>query len=110
MSSQLSTATIANGGTNSTVIDLEDRALLGFSVDGWTANTCTIHASADGTTYRTVINDSLGSQANYKAALTAAVFYAVDPVAFLGFRYVKFISGGAQGAARTFTVQSRRIA
>lgn len=110
------TLTIANGASVSDVLDLERTVFLGFFAPAaWTTAGLQIQASADGSTNWGPITDSYNSTMGSWSALTATYPYVVDPANFLGFRYIRFLSGTVaspvnQGAARSFTVLTRPLA
>ena len=86
-----------------------------FAPAAWTAAALQVEASADGSTNWVPITDSSGAASGSLASITALYAYALDPVAMLPWRYIRFLSGTVatpvnQGAARTFTVITRPLA
>ena len=111
-----SSITIANGASASNAMDCNERCVVGFFAPAaWTAAGLQIEASADGSTNWVPITDSAGAVSGSLASITALYAYALDPVAMLPWRYIRFLSGTVatpvnQGAARTFTVITRPLA
>ena len=94
------TATISNGGTTSGAIDVGSRgqAVVALTVEAPAAltGTVTVHASADGgTTYKALYNGA-------DITITANKVQVHNFNA--GITHIKFISGSAEGADRTFGV------
>lgn len=110
------TATIASGASVSNTIDCNSRAILGFVAPAaWTAAALNVEASVDGTTWATVIYDSLGAAIGSWASLTAGAGYSFDLNGMLPWQYIRLRSGtsGApvnQAAARAFTIIQRPLA
>lgn len=100
--------TIANGQTTSGAADLQSGHLLGFALPAaFTGTTITLQVSADGTTYQALHNPS-----------NAAITFTVTQAKSYGFtadilsevsnwRYIKFVSGSAEGADREITLWVR---
>lgn len=100
--------TIANGASQSNILDLTGQVLLGISMPAaWTAAVLTLLASdTEGGTYEPV-HDAAGAEFSITTAAGRHVY--LDPVVTRGLRYVKLRSGNTatpvnQGAARTFAV------
>lgn len=94
------TLTIANGQTASAEADLEGFVLVGFETPAamtGTAMTFTVAATASGT--HKALKTSGGSALSFTTA--ASGYYACDPVNFWGARFLKLVSGSAEGAERT---------
>ena len=112
------TAAIANNGSLSGAVDAGDgRTLIGLETPGaWTAAAISFDVSADGTTY-VPLYDTTGAEVNIPSAsiaTNAARGFALDPVSFVGWRYVKVRSGlnGAtvnQGGARSVVLVFREV-
>jgi len=99
---------IANGQTVSGALDLQGLALVAFQMPAaFTGTTMTFQGSFDDSTYQAIYNTS-----NTAYSITVAVSrtYAINPADFAGFRYVKFVSGSAEGGARTIVVSTREAA
>lgn len=104
------TATIANGGTNSGSVDLTNTALLAFIAPAaWTPATLKLEGSADNTNWSNILDPDGAAVSSYPA-VTAGAAYSIDVADMLPYRYVRFVSGAAQGADRTFTVITRPLA
>jgi hypothetical protein len=105
------TATIANGASLSGAVDLTAGVLVGIQMPTWTAAVLTFQGSADDTTYTNVYTDG-GSEFTVQTASDR--FVQVDPVDFVGIRYLKVRSGTSgsavnQGAERVLTLVVRPI-
>jgi len=100
------TAVIADNGTVSAAIDLEDGTLCGvFIPAGFVGTALTFQAGAteDGTYY--AINNAAGAL-SYTVA--ASKFVGIDPKDFHGVRFVKFVSGTSEsGGPLTLTAAVR---
>ena len=98
------TVTIANGQTVSTAADLAGASICGVWLPAaFTGTTLTFQASrtVDGT-YGAVQGVSL-------TPVAAGQFVPVDPTKFYGVRFVKVVSGSAEGAARSVILATRVI-
>jgi len=96
MSVKVHSFTIANGQTDSDIIDLDNRSLIGFRFPTMTGTSLTVKES-DGTPV------TLGGES---AALTISnpSGRSVRFSPLFGLRRVQLISGGAEAAARTIQV------
>lgn len=109
-------ATIANGASVSAAIDLLSTALLDILMPAaWTAAALTVEASADNSTWYSLVYDENGPQINSWPSPVAGAAYTVAALGMLGFRYIRLRSGtGAvpvnQGADRVFTLITRPLA
>lgn len=93
------TATIASGGTTSGAIECGDMILCGIITPAALTGTAfSIKVSYDGTTY----ND-LYTAGGTKVSITAAAsrFIGLLLQDFIGAKYIKLVSNGAEGATRT---------
>ena len=95
-------AVIANGGTVSAAVDLGDMSLCGLIVPTMTGTALTFQVSVDGSAYY-VLHDSTKTAVTVTVDGTARAFY-LTPQIFAGWRYVKVVSGSAEGAERTIKV------
>lgn len=110
------TATISSGGSLSGEVDLvADRLHRIITPTAWTAAAITFQSSDDGVNYRdlyTVATDGTATEVSIASAgipTAAARSFVLDPVVFLGVRYLKVRSGTSaaavnQGADRTLTL------
>lgn len=108
---ELATATIniASSTTVSSSVDLAETSLLAFVAPAaWTTSTLKLQGSNDNVTFFDLY-DAYGGAVGSLASVTAGAGYAVDVVAMLPWRYVRFVAGTAQGANRTFTLITRQI-
>lgn len=96
------TAVIADNGTVSAAIDLEDGTLLGvFIPAGFVGTTLTLQASADNSTFVAV--------AGVSKTVAASNYVPFAPSETAGIRYVKFVSGSSEtGGPLTLTAAFRR--
>lgn len=107
---------ILNGASVSAPIDLQNTAIVGFVAPGaWTTAALNFEFSLDKTNWFTTVYDSTGAQVGSYTSFTAGAGYALDPLAFLPWRYVRLRSGTLaspvnQGADRTFSLVTRPLA
>jgi len=100
------TATIANGGTVSDAIDLEGRGLTAMVMPAaFTGTTITFQGSVDGVTYQALYN---ASNSAVSMTVAASRTYLFTPGDFSGIRYLKVVSGSAEGAARSILLVARQ--
>jgi len=110
------TATIPSGASVSNTIDCNSRSVLGFVAPAaWTSAALNIEASVDGTSWVTVIYDSVGAAIGSWSSLTAGAGYSVDLNGLLPWQFIRLRSGTStvpvnQGAARAFTIIQRPLA
>lgn len=100
-------ATIANGATTSGAVDLTGTTLVGLHMPAAftaTAVTFTVAESAGGT-YRTLYS----AGADVTITVAAAKYVALDPSVFAGARFIRIVSGAAEGAARTIILATRPV-
>lgn len=95
----VSDAVIASSGTVSGAVDLGDMSLTGLVVPIMTGTALTFQVSADGTNYY-VLHDYAKAAYTVTVDGTARAFYLL-PATFAGWRWVKVVSGSAEGAERT---------
>lgn len=108
--------TIANGASLSGAQELTEGQLVGILMPAaWTAAAVSFDVSYDGTTYAPLYNQSGEVKVSSSHIATAERrYFALDPVDFMGARYLKIRSGlngaaVAQGAARTITLLMRGV-
>lgn len=99
--------TIANGGTASTVIDLQGLVLVQIIMPAALTGTSITFQScptSSGGTFQTLYNSS-----NTAMSITVAASrsYNIAPVDFAGVRFLKVVSGSAEGAQRTIGLVTR---
>lgn len=98
---------VANGGTESTSIDLNGHVLIGVDVPGTvTSTTAELQTSLDGSTWKPVY-DREGNK--YTLALSATRYIALPPGDIAGLPNVRLKTGSAEGAARTFKLVARKL-
>ena len=106
------TATIANGGSLSAAIDLNERTPVALLMPAaWTAADVTFQASLNNTTFYNVY-DEAGSE--YTLTVDVDQYIILDPVDLAGARYIKIRSGTggatqAQGAERIIGLVVREL-
>jgi hypothetical protein len=89
---------ISNGGTESTALDVFGCVLSAIEIpSAFTGTTISFKGSIDGTTYSPVY-DKIG--ALYSVAVGTSRIIVLDPTITYGLRYIKIVSGSAEGAAR----------
>lgn len=109
-------AAIANGASLSGAIELAEGQLVGLLMPAaWTAAAVSFDVSYDGAAYAPLYdqNGEVKVSSTYVSA-TERRFFALDPVSFLGAKFVKVRSGlngaaVAQGAGRTVTLLIRGV-
>lgn len=98
---ETATATIANGGTTSTVVTVDGKMITGIDLGATLTSTALgIQNSVDGTTYNTAY-DTSGNAISWTVA--GARYLKFDPP-LLGYKNIKLVGGSSEGAARTLTV------
>jgi|WetSurMetagenome_2_1015567.scaffolds.fasta_scaffold219111_1 hypothetical protein len=100
-------ASIANGGTESSALNLKGFSLAGiFMPAAFTGTAISFKASTaiDGT-FEPVYNSS--GAVSYTVA--ASRYVAIDPKDFQGIQFLKVVSGSAEGAARTLTLSLKGL-
>lgn len=105
----LSGATLTGGAqAASPVIDMHGFSLAGILLPAtFTSTTLTFTASVDGTNFYALKSTTSGSALSYTVA--QGTYAAIDPVAFYGIRYLKIVTGSAEGATRTLTLALKGI-
>ncbi len=99
--------TIASGQTASDVIDTKGHGVLYFILPAaFTGTTITFQMSPDNSTFYDCYNVS---DAQMTATVTQGRCYVFEPQDLVGLRYIKFVSGSAEGADRTITVGLRQL-
>lgn len=91
--------TIASSETTSGVADFGDLTLSGITLPAMTGTSVTFQVSADGTNFYT-LHDSTKTALSVTCDGTARAFY-LEPTKFAGYRWIKVVSGSAEGAERT---------
>lgn len=106
------TATIANGAALSGAVNVLGREVVGIQMpSAWTAAAMTFDASADGQTYRSVVNTG-GTETSYTVA--ASTYIVIAGGALSGMHSIKVRSGTTgtpvnQGAERLVLVVVRAL-
>lgn len=100
-------ATIDNGATTSGAIDVGGMSLVGIKFPAAFTGTTVTFTMCDtlGGTYVPVYNAS--GAVSYTIA--QARYYAIAPADFSGIRYLKIVSGSAEGAARTLVLSLKGV-
>lgn len=103
----VNTITIASGQTTSSALDLQAQGVCGFLMPAaFTGTTITFSGSADDVTYGDLYNTS---DTQFSVTVAASRYFCVNPGDFLGVRYLKFVSGSAEGGERTINVMTRSL-
>lgn len=93
--------TIANGGTNSTAVDISKYALAGIEFPAALTGTgVTLQVSQDNSTFVTVYQasgDVTITKQNSKLVLVGATYKTLEGLG----KYLRVVSSGAEGAERT---------
>ncbi len=104
--------TISAGSALSAAVQLGDRHAVGIEMPGaWTAANLTFQASADGSTYRDLYDDSNNE---YAVNADADRYLILNPADFAGIRFLKIRSGTSsspvnQSAQRTLKLVMRTV-
>ena len=101
-------AAIPSGETTSGALDLGALTLVGlFMPAAFTGTTVKFQAAESlAGTYRTVTD---GAGSDYSVTVAASKYVPVDPVKLAGVRFLKIVSGSAEGAARSVVLALRRV-
>lgn len=98
---KVTSVTIANGGTNSTSVDISRHTLVGIEFPATLTGTgVTIQVSQDDTTFATVYQgagDVTITKQNSKLVLVGTTYAALEGLG----KYLRVVSSGAEGAERT---------
>jgi hypothetical protein len=95
-------AVIANGGTASAEVDLGEFLLVGVSTPTLTGTALSFTvATATGGTFKALEKDDGNA---YSLTVESNKYYPVNPDHFRGVRFLKAVSGSAEGAERTLTL------
>lgn len=102
------TATIANGTTTSTEIDLTKTDIVGIYIPAAFTGTAITFTSAftSGGTFGSVRD---GAGAALSLTVAQGQFVKVSPADFIGILYLKIVSGSTEGAARELRVAVRPL-
>ena len=95
--------TIASGGTTSTTFELNYATRGSFQLPTMTGTAITVKVSNDDATYTNCPAE--GSETN-PATTASAGTYAL-PIKCFNFRYLKLVSGSAEGADRVIDIVTR---
>lgn len=98
---------IANGATVSSSIDLQGLGLLQIMMPAaFTGTTITFQSSLDDVTYQACYNTA-GSALSCTVAASRNIL--MSPGDLVGIRFLKLVSGSAEGGARTINLQVREL-
>jgi hypothetical protein len=101
--------TIANGATTSPALRVPTETMLGLITPAaLTGTSLSFLVSMDNGTF-VPLNDS-GTNAAVSVTITPGRAYAFDPILFLGWSYIKFVSNATELADRIFTLSVRPVA
>ena len=96
--------TVATSTTISSAVDTEGMIPCGIVTPGTlTGTSITFQGSIDGVTFVPIYKDG----AAYSITVAASQYVYVNPLVFLGLRYIKLVSGSAEAANRTLWVVAR---
>ena|SRR3990167_5922917 len=97
--------TIASGATTATTLDLQSKGFVGMQIpSAFTGTAVTFTGSMDGTTFVAIYNSENSA---YSVTVSASRYYILNPADFLGARYVRIVSNGAEGDDRTIIASTR---
>lgn len=103
----ISRATILSGATVSDAIDLIGRGCLVIYLPAtFTGATITFQGSYDNVTFLALYNTS---NTQMSMTVTQNRAYVLSPEDLVGIRYLKLVSGSAEGADRTITLVTRQL-
>jgi hypothetical protein len=99
---------IANGATESGAASLGEYTLVGLLMPAAVTGTTVKFLSAEALagTYRTVTD---GAGTDYSVTVAASKYVPVDLTKLSGVRFLKVVSGSAEGAARSVVLALRRV-
>lgn len=101
------TFTIASGQTVSDAIDTQGLDMVQIEMpSAFTGTTLTFQSSLDNSTFQACYNTS-GSALS--ATVAASRNILLSPQDFAGVRYLKLVSGSAEGATRSIRIQLREV-
>ena len=101
------TATIANGTTDSDIIDLEGQTLCGLTMpSALTGTAITFSVEGAGNVF-SVMADGAGADVSKTVAVDK--YIKLSPTDFAGVGRLKLISGSSEGAERSIIVHLREI-
>jgi hypothetical protein len=98
------TFSITSGQTVSDAINLNNRTLLGLQFATFTGVAVTFQGSSDGITY-VAVKDTAGASVSFTVA--SDTYVVIQPAILAGLKFVKLVSGSAEGANRTVTAIGR---
>lgn len=99
------TATIANAATVSDAQYIGDKIPVALQMPAaFTGTAMTFQGSWDGTTYQAI--NTAGSA--YSETVAASKMIYLDGSKFIGFRFIKLVSGSTEGAQRLVGIMIRR--
>jgi hypothetical protein len=102
------TATIANGASTSSAIELGNATVVGVYIPAaFTGTAITFTACSTATGTFSPLKDGAGAAISKTVA--AGDYIYLDPVLFAGVAFVKIVSGSAEAAARTLTLVARIV-
>lgn len=104
----VTTATIANGQTTSSAIDLSGTTLVGIQLPAsFTGTSLTFQAATTaGGTYQTVID---GSGTTISRAISQGRYLTLNPIDFAGIQFLKVVSSASEGGQRNLELISRPV-
>jgi hypothetical protein len=101
----ITSVVIANGQTKSAAVDLQGTNLIRINTPAQlTGSTLTFEVSADNSTF-VPLYDSAGTAISVSMGTSRSI--VVPATSFIGIRYLKLVSGSAEGAERTFSLMSK---
>lgn len=99
---------IASGATASAAVDIVGLSVCGFSLPAaFTGTAITFQTQIPQTTLWQVLYDSTNTAVG--ATVAQGRNYSLNPANFAAWRYVKIVSGSAEGADRTIYLACRQI-
>lgn len=102
------TATIANGQTASGAVDMNTHALCGmFIPSSFTGTTITFQTALTLAGTYVSVRDGAGSALSKTVA--QGQYIPLDPADFAGIRFLKIVSGSAEGGERVVTLVGRLL-
>lgn len=98
---QVQSVTVADGGTESGVIDLNGAALVGVGLPSTFDNTTlgfTVCDTTDGTYLPLVYNEGASMGSNVSLTVAASKYVPLNPNWFLGVKFCKLVTASQTGA------------
>lgn len=105
---RIETFTIANGGTVSNIVNLQDWFILGLDVPPMTGTALTLEGSADGVTFRSVKSADLATNYSSLTVDATGAGITLNPQNYALYPFWRLTAGSSQGAERLIDILGYR--